>query len=61
VAFSGVVDKIETSNVEFFLYSTYQNYSKQFVLLMAFSALMLLVEWQKEHPACKNVSGGVLA
>jgi len=27
----------------------------------AFSALMLLVGCQEEHPACKNLSGGVLA
>jgi len=30
-------------------------------LLMAFSALTLLVEWQEGHPACKKLSGGVLA
>jgi len=27
----------------------------------AFSALMLLVGWQEGHPACKKMSGGVLA
>jgi len=27
----------------------------------AFSALTLLVEQQEGHPACKNMSGGVLA
>jgi len=27
----------------------------------AFSALTLLVGWQKGHPACKKPSGGVLA
>jgi len=27
----------------------------------AFSALTLLVGWQEEHPACKKLSGGVLA
>jgi len=26
-----------------------------------FSALTLLVGWQEGHPACKNLSGGVLA
>jgi len=26
-----------------------------------FSALMLLVGWQEGHPACKKVSGGLLA
>ena len=29
--------------------------------LYAFSALMLLVGWQEVHPACKKLSGGVLA
>ena len=28
---------------------------------LAFSALMLLVGWQEGHPACKKLSGGVLA
>jgi len=27
----------------------------------AFGALMLLVGWQEGHPACKTLSGGVLA
>jgi len=31
------------------------------VLRCAFSALMLLVGWQEGHPACKELSGGVLA
>jgi len=26
-----------------------------------FTALMLLVGWQEGHPACKKLSGGVLA
>jgi len=30
-------------------------------LFFAFSALTLLVGQQEEHPACKKVSGGVLA
>jgi len=29
--------------------------------ITAFSALTLLVERQEGHPACKNLSGGVLA
>jgi len=29
--------------------------------LIAFSALTLLVGWQEGHPACKKLSGGVLA
>jgi len=31
------------------------------LLLLAFSALTLLVGWQEGHPACKKLSGGVLA
>ena len=30
-------------------------------LLIAFSALTLLVGWLEGHPACKKLSGGVLA
>ena len=30
-------------------------------VLYAFSALTLLVGWQEGHPACKKLSGGVLA
>ena len=30
-------------------------------IVSAFSALMLLVGWQEGHPACKKLSGGVLA
>ena len=30
-------------------------------ILLAFSALVLLVGWQEGHPACKKLSGGVLA
>jgi len=28
---------------------------------LPFSALTLLVGWQEGHPACKNLSGGMLA
>jgi len=31
------------------------------VVFLAFSALTLLVGWQEGHPACKKLSGGVLA
>ena len=30
-------------------------------IALAFSALTLLVGWQEGHPACKNLSSGVLA
>jgi len=30
-------------------------------VLEAFSALTLLVGWQEGHPACKKLSGGMLA
>jgi len=29
--------------------------------VVAFSALTLLVRWYEGHPACKKLSGGVLA
>jgi len=29
-------------------------------VLNAFNALTLLVGWQEGHPACKNMSGGML-
>ena len=32
-----------------------------FLRVAAFSALTLLVGWQEGHPACKKLSGGVLA
>jgi len=32
-----------------------------FACVRAFSALTLLVGWQEGHPACKKLSGGVLA
>jgi len=32
-----------------------------FDTFLAFTALTLLVGWQEGHPACKNLSGGVLA
>jgi len=31
------------------------------VSIQAFSALTLLVGWQEGHPACKKLSGGMLA
>jgi len=31
------------------------------LVVCAFSALTLLVGWQEGHPACKKLSGGVLA
>ena len=37
------------------------NYTRLIETMVAFSALMLLVGWQEGHPACKNLSGGVLA
>jgi len=38
-----------------------QNYSQHFQQLFAFSALTLLIGRQEGHPACKKLSGGVLA
>jgi len=31
------------------------------LILSAFNALMLLVGWQEGHPACKKLSGRMLA
>ena len=42
-----------------FVVFTFQYQAKRFVF--AFSALTLLVGWQKVHSACKKMSGGVLA
>jgi len=36
-------------------------YIIQAFVAQAFSALMLLVGWHEGHPACKKLSGGVLA
>ena len=40
---------------------TADNYLQLFYSHCAFSALMLLVGRQEGHPACKKLSGGVLA
>ena len=41
---------------------TFSGFTSYFtVSLYAFSALTLLVGWQDGHPACKKLSGGVLA
>jgi len=34
---------------------------REITLYIAFSALPLLVGWQEGHPACKKLSGRVLA
>ena len=36
-------------------------YAFTYLLILAFSALTLLVGWQEGHQACKKLSGGVLA
>jgi len=42
--------------------SDFVDFAVSFLLnLIAFSALTLLVGQQKGHPACKKLSGGVLA
>jgi len=40
---------------------TFLLFYHDFVAHFAFSALTLLVGWQEGHPACKKLSGGVLA
>jgi len=39
----------------------FPNFFLTFSVDLAFSALTLLVGWQEGHPACKKLSGGVLA
>ena len=39
----------------------YKLYLLTYLHFSAFSALTLLVGWQEGHPACKKLSGGVLA
>jgi len=36
-------------------------FNNEYLTTLAFSALMLLVWQQEGHPACKKLSGGVLA
>jgi len=43
------------------LYSQESTFPLVYYLVTAFSALTLLVGRQKGHPACKKLSGGVLA
>ena len=44
-----------------YCFCTIQFFFKLIVFNIAFSALTLLVGWQEGHPACKKLSGGVLA
>jgi len=37
------------------------DYTQSVFFLCAFSALTLLAGWQEGHPACKKLSGGMLA
>jgi len=46
----------KTTYVYFYLF-----YGSSVMQSLAFSALMLLVGRQEGHPACKKLSGGVLA
>jgi len=42
--------------------TTLRHYTNMFtIIILAFSALTLLVGRQEGHPACKKLSGGVLA
>jgi len=43
------------------LHSYKQRQQHRLTALFAFNALMLLVGRQEGHPACKKLSGGVLA
>jgi len=62
--------QLHSTNVDFLLLYTALFYhliitlNELFIVefpVKAFSALTLLVGWQEGHPACKKLSGGVLA
>ena len=51
----------ENSVIKYMLFYELLFTIKCWKILCAFSALTLLVGWQEGHPACKKLSGGVLA
>jgi len=51
----------ENSVIKYMLFYELLFMIKRWKILCAFSALTLLVGWQEGHPACKKLSGGVLA
>jgi len=53
--------QICTEDVKVFLHSLHTILSSSSIYFYAFSALTLLVGRQEGHPACKKLSGGVLA
>jgi len=61
---SAVHEACDTRKVTFFTFHNNHAANQQtitIVLQPLFSALTLLVGWQEGHPACKKLSGGVLA
>ena len=50
-----------TRSIDFKVYSQESTFPLVYYLVTAFCALKLLVGRQKGHPACKKLSGGVLA
>jgi len=51
----------ENSVIKYMLFYELLFTIKRWKILCAFSALTVLVGWQEGHPACKKLSGGVLA
>ena len=51
----------ETHASNGWLESAHPNFLLSYLICHAFSALTLLAGWQEVHPACKKLSGGVLA
>ena len=43
------------------IYQPADQFNGHYMGQLAFSALMMLVGWHEGHPACKKLSGGVLA
>jgi len=52
-----------SAHIRFLLFSSFFHFLVHsfFAVNFTFSVLTLLVGWQEGHPACKKLSGGVLA
>jgi len=62
--FCFIVCKLSFASFMIFILKKYNseiNIFTYYCFNFSFNALMLLVGWQEGHPACKKLSGGVLA
>jgi len=55
-----LLDGLQSPSVALREVSIQVNITLVYCILVAFSALTLLVGWQEGHPACKKLSGGML-